>query len=153
MGTREYTLPFLSGHVMERLKTFEEFWPFYVSQHSLPTTRALHFAGTTMVVGALAHAHARAGEREEALRLMGELKRIDAEKVGFVSPFGMIWAYAGLGDNDRAFAWLEKAYQEGYDRMVWLNVDPLLAPLRPDPRFADLVRRMGLPAPSSPQAR
>ena len=34
---------------MERLKTFEEFWPFYVSQHSLPSTRALHFAGTTMV--------------------------------------------------------------------------------------------------------
>ena len=59
MGTREYTLPFLSGHVMERLKTFEEFWPFYVSQHSLPTTRALHFAGTTMVVGALAIAVAR----------------------------------------------------------------------------------------------
>jgi|SRR5436190_244441 len=106
-----------------------------------------------MVVGALAHAQARAGEREEALRLMGELRRIEAEKVGFVSPFGMIWGYAGLGDNDRAFAWLEKAYQERYDRMVWLNVDPLLAPLRPDPRFADLVRRMGLPAPSSPQAR
>jgi len=34
---------------MERLKTFEEFWPFYVSQHSLPSTRALHFLGTTMV--------------------------------------------------------------------------------------------------------
>jgi len=39
---------------MERLKTFEEFWPFYVSQHSLPITRALHFAGTTMVLAALA---------------------------------------------------------------------------------------------------
>ncbi|HEY2943194.1 MAG TPA: DUF962 domain-containing protein [Vicinamibacteria bacterium] len=38
---------------MERLKTFEEFWPFYVSQHSLPVTRALHFAGTTMVLAAL----------------------------------------------------------------------------------------------------
>jgi hypothetical protein len=38
---------------MERPKTFEEFWPFYVSQHSLPSTRALHFAGTTMVVAAL----------------------------------------------------------------------------------------------------
>jgi hypothetical protein len=38
---------------MERLKTFEEFWPFYVSQHSLSGTRALHFAGTTLVIGAL----------------------------------------------------------------------------------------------------
>ena len=44
---------------MERLKTFDEFWPFYVSQHSLPTTRALHFAGTTMVLAALAIAVAR----------------------------------------------------------------------------------------------
>jgi hypothetical protein len=39
---------------VERLKTFEEFWPFYVSQHSRPSTRALHFAGTTMVLGSLA---------------------------------------------------------------------------------------------------
>lgn len=38
---------------MDRLKTFEEFWPFYVSQHSRPGTRALHFAGTTLVIGAL----------------------------------------------------------------------------------------------------
>jgi hypothetical protein len=44
---------------MERLKTFEEFWPFYVSQHRLPTTRALHFAGTTMVLAALAIAVVR----------------------------------------------------------------------------------------------
>jgi hypothetical protein len=39
---------------MERLTTFEEFWPFYVSQHSRASTRALHFAGTTMVLGSLA---------------------------------------------------------------------------------------------------
>ena len=70
MGTREYTLPFLSGHVMERLKTFEEFWPFYVSQHSLPTTRALHFAGTTMVLGALAIAGARLSPRWVAAALV-----------------------------------------------------------------------------------
>lgn len=106
-----------------------------------------------MLVGALAHAYARAGQREEALKLVGELKRIEAEKTGTVSPFGMIWAHAGLGDNDQAFAWLEKAYQERYDRMVWLNIDPLLDPLRSDPRFADLVRRVGLPTPSPARAR
>src|ERR1043165_191996 len=39
---------------MPRLASFEEFWPFYVSQHSRPSTRALHFAGTTMVLGSLA---------------------------------------------------------------------------------------------------
>jgi hypothetical protein len=44
---------------MERLRTFEEFWPYYVSQHSLLATRALHFGGTTMVIAALAIAVAR----------------------------------------------------------------------------------------------
>lgn len=109
--------------------------------------------GQPMLVGALAHARARAGQRQEALNLVDDLKRIEGEKLGFVSPFGMIWAYAGLGDKDEAFAWLEKAYQERYDRMVWLNVDPLLEPLRSDPRFTDLVRRVGLPAAGSTQAR
>ncbi len=96
------------------------------------------------ILGALAHAYARASQREEALKLVGELKRIQAER-GNMPTFPFIWAYAGLGDNDQAFAWLEKSYQERRDRMVWLNVDPLLEPLRSDPRFGDLVRRIGLP--------
>src|SRR5439155_1401930 len=81
-----------------------------------------------LVLGALAHAYARAGQREEALKLVGELKRIEAEERGFVPPFGIIWAYAGLGDEERAFACLERSFQERRDRMVWLNVDPLLDP-------------------------
>jgi hypothetical protein len=61
-------------------------------------------------------------------------------------PFGLIWAYAGLGDRDRAFAALERGYKLGSDRMIWLNVDPLVAPLRSDSRFADLARRIGPPS-------
>ena len=99
----------------------------------------------SLVLGALAHVYARAGQREEALKLLGELKRIEADERGFVPPFGIIWAYAGLGDKEQAFAWLERSYQEHHDRIVWLNVDPLLEPLRSDPRFHDLVRRVGLP--------
>ena len=108
--------------------------------------KALTFNETeTLLLGALAHVYARAGQREEALKLVGELKRVEAEERGFVAPFGIIWAYAGLGDKEQAFAWLEKSYQEHRDRIVWLNVDPLLEPLRSDPRFQDLVRRVGLP--------
>ena len=109
--------------------------------------KALTFTkGEPLVMGALAHAYARAGRREEALKLVGELKQIQAERGrGNMPTFPLIWAYAGLGDKDQAFAWLETSYQDRRDRMVWLNVDPLLDPLRSDPRFHDLVRRMGLP--------
>jgi len=123
----------------------------YVTQGKYPQAiaelqKALTFnERQPIVLGALAHAYARAGQREEALKLVGKLKRIEAEERGYVPPFGIIWAYAGLGDKEQAFAWLERSYQERRDRMVWLNVDPLLDPLRSDPRFHDLVRRVGLP--------
>jgi TolB-like protein/DNA-binding winged helix-turn-helix (wHTH) protein/Tfp pilus assembly protein PilF len=100
-----------------------------------------------LLLGALVQAYARAGRRDEALEVAGDLERIHGEQGGAVPRFGMIWAHAGLGDRDRAFALLERAYVERTDRMTWLSVDPLLEPLRGDPRFADLVRRVGLPAP------
>ena len=102
-------------------------------------------ARDSFILGALAHAYARAGQREEALKLVGELKRIETDR-GSIPTFSFIWAYAGLQDKNQAFAWLERSYQERRDRMVWLNVDPLLDPLRSDPRFHDLVRRVGLPS-------
>ena len=99
------------------------------------------------VLGALAHAHARAGDREKALQLVDRLNQTGG------ATFVMVWAYAGLGDKEQAFAWLERSYEERRQRMVWLNVDPLLEPLRSDPRFADLVRRVGLPSPAPAIAR
>jgi TolB-like protein/Flp pilus assembly protein TadD len=105
-----------------------------------------------LVLGVLVFAYARAGQREEALKLVDELKRLEAER-GNIRLFGIIWAYVGLGDKEQAFAVLERAYQERRDRMVWLNVDPLLEPLRSDPRFDDLVRRVGLPNKSPSRYR
>lgn len=100
-----------------------------------------------LILGALAHAYARAGRREEALKLVRELSRMDErlEAEGKSIPrFSFIWAYAGLGDKEQAFVWLEKAYQERRDRVFLLSVDPLLDPLRSDPRFQDLLSRVGL---------
>jgi tetratricopeptide (TPR) repeat protein len=99
-----------------------------------------------LLVGALAHAYATAGQRQRALGVVDELKKIEAAERGYVPPFGLIWAYAALGENDEAFALLERSYEERRDRVVWLNIDPLLEPLRRDARFEDLVRRVGLPA-------
>ena len=116
--------------------------------------KALIFtAREPLVLGVLAHAHARAGQRAEALKLVSELKRLD-ERVGpedrNIPRFSFIFAYAGLGDKEQAFAWLERAYQERRDPMTTLNIEPLVDPLRSDPRFQDLVRRIGLPPLSSP---
>ena len=96
------------------------------------------------LLGALAHAYARAGRREEALKLVAELARREA-RAEILPPFAMIWAYAGLEEREEAFARLEKAHDERRGRIVWLKIDPRLAPLHNDPRFHDLVRRMNMP--------
>jgi TolB-like protein/Tfp pilus assembly protein PilF len=96
------------------------------------------------LLGALAHSYAQVGQRAKALALVAELAR--REKAGdILPPFAIIWGYAGLREYDQALARLEKAADERRDRMVWMKIDPLLAPLRADPRFQDLVRRMNMP--------
>jgi Tfp pilus assembly protein PilF len=105
------------------------------------------------VLGALAHVYARVGRRQEALQLVSELKRIEAEGRRYVQPQGFIHAYAGLGDKEQAFARLERAYREGANMVLFLNQNPFLDPLRSDPRFDDLVRRIGLPNKSPSRLR
>ena len=63
----------------------------------------------------------------------------------YVTPAALVNVYIGLGDKDQAFAWLEKAYEERSNYVAYLKVFPIVDPLRSDPRFADLVRRVGLP--------
>jgi hypothetical protein len=53
--------------------------------------------------------------------------------------------YTRLGDKDKAFRWLQKAYEDRNSEMAFLNVEPFWDPLRSDPRFRDLVHRVGLP--------
>jgi hypothetical protein len=102
------------------------------------------------VLGALAHSYARAGRREEALKLTNDLVRREA--IGEVQePFPVIWAYIGLQEYDEAFARIEKAAIARRGRLVWLRVDPWLDPLHGDPRFQDLLRRMSLPSKSAQQ--
>ncbi len=65
------------------------------------------------------------------------------------APFGIAEGYAAAGDKDRAFYWLERAYKDremsGIDTLPYLGMSPLLEPLRSDPRYKDLLRRVGLP--------
>ncbi|HJQ25114.1 MAG TPA: winged helix-turn-helix domain-containing protein [Blastocatellia bacterium] len=94
------------------------------------------------ILGNLGHVYAAAGQRAEAARILAELQ--SAGRRGYVEPYNVALVYAGLGDKEQAFAWLEKAFAERSFYITWLKVDPELDGLRGDRRFADLLRRAGL---------
>jgi TolB-like protein/Flp pilus assembly protein TadD len=91
----------------------------------------------------LAMAYAAAGNREEALRILGRLKQ--QSKREYISPDSIALVYVWLGDKNEAFAWLQKALDDHDGLTVQLNVDPELDPLRGDPRFRASLRRMNFP--------
>jgi len=93
-------------------------------------------------MGYLGHAYAVAGRKSEARKLLAELKDMSAKH--YVPPIHLAVIHTGLGENDAAFEWLEKAYGER-SLQSWYLPDPRWDPLRRDPRFQDLLRRMGLP--------
>jgi serine/threonine-protein kinase len=90
----------------------------------------------------LATAHARAGHRAEALHLIDELKR-QREK-SYIPAGALINPHLALGDYDEAFVWFERAYQEQSNILQFVKVHPFFDPVRDDPRFKDLVHRVGL---------
>jgi serine/threonine protein kinase/Flp pilus assembly protein TadD len=92
----------------------------------------------------LAHAYAANGKRAEAEKILSELQR--QAKSAYVSPYMIAVIYSGLGQNAKAFEFLEKAYQErSPDIAYFLRADLRLDTLRPDPRFQDLLRRVNFP--------
>ena len=93
-------------------------------------------------VGDLGYAYAAAGMPEEARKLLGELERMRVP--GHVTT-ALAKVHAGLGDKDLAFASLDEAIEEGNPAVIWLNFSPAFDPLRSDPRYDDLLRRIGFP--------
>jgi len=89
----------------------------------------------------LATAYARARNRTEALRLIDELKQ--RRRKGYIPAGAFINPYLGLGEYDQAFFWFEEAYKEQSNILQFLKVHPFFDPVRGDPRFQDLLRRVG----------
>jgi TolB-like protein len=91
---------------------------------------------------ALGLAYAVSGKKTETIKLAEAFKA--AAKKRYIPPtyFGML--FAGLGDKDKAMMWLQKAYDDRADGLTWLNVEPMLDDVRSDPRFQELIRRIGL---------
>jgi serine/threonine protein kinase/Tfp pilus assembly protein PilF len=94
------------------------------------------------IVSALGHAYAVSGQPREAMKILHQLQDLSQRR--YISPHEMAIIYAGLGEKDQAFAWLEKAYADRVWRLPFLKVEPRFDSLRSDPRFQDLLRRMKL---------
>jgi TolB-like protein/Flp pilus assembly protein TadD len=93
-------------------------------------------------IGVLAMAYAHTGRRNDAHRLIDELKQRRGK--GYVPAAAFVIPYLALGENDQAFEWLERAYREQSTMLQFLKVYPGFDPVRGDPRFSDLLRRVGL---------
>jgi TolB-like protein/DNA-binding winged helix-turn-helix (wHTH) protein/Flp pilus assembly protein TadD len=97
--------------------------------------------GKTMLRADIGHLYAVSGRRTEAQRVLTELIRKSEQS--YVSAYDVAVIYAGLGDMDQAFAWLDKAIEQRSFWLVWLKLDPRLDGLRRDQRFANLLQRVG----------
>jgi len=104
--------------------------------------KAVSLAPASHFRALLGRAHALAGERAKAQIILEELTTLSKRQ--YVSPFDIAVVYAGLGDWDSTFQWLEEAYQQRVFRIIELTL-PMFDNLRSDARWQDLVRRIGLP--------
>jgi tetratricopeptide (TPR) repeat protein len=126
------------GMYPEALAEYEKLPPLRLfissSERPVPRSRELH--------PGLAYVYGAAGRTKEAQTMVDDLVLASKEK--YVDPFDIAADYAVL-DKDKAFEWLERAYEERSVQMPQLKVNPRLDPLLSDPRFQDLVRRMNFP--------
>ena len=95
------------------------------------------------IIGTLGYAYAVAGDSKRAQAVLKELDQLSQHRR--VTPYWFAMIYMALGEKNPAFQWLDRCYEERSPWLGWLKTDPALDPLRSDPRFADLLRRIGLP--------
>ena len=118
-------------------------------REAVETLSRLYAADPLYAAAPLGYAYAMWGQRDNALRVLDKLDEISREKDETgrerkVPPQERGIIYMGLGDRDRAFAYLEEAYRDRFFPLSSINADSIFDDLRGDPRFADLVRRMNL---------
>jgi len=99
--------------------------------------------GSPLMRAALAHTLGTAGRNKEALQILDELTELGKQQ--YVAPYFFAGIYVGLGENDRAIECLEQSFEEHSHWLIYLHIDPSMDALRDNPRFQDLLRRVGLP--------
>ena len=99
--------------------------------------------GQALYLGQLALVYGLAGRKSETQKIIGELK--ERSRHHYVFPSVFAYAHLGLGDKDQALTYLEQTYEEQDPALFFLKVSPFLDPLRSEPRFQDLLRRVNFP--------
>ncbi len=99
--------------------------------------------GWPVALAALGNVYGIMGDKEKAREILDTM--IVLGKTKFVTSYGVALIYAGIGETDKAFEWINKAYDERSNWLVWLKSDPRWSPISSDKRFAELVHRVGLP--------
>jgi tetratricopeptide (TPR) repeat protein len=130
------------------------FWPYFclglnyerkglIDESRAAFEQAISIGGDiTFAYAGLGHLYATSGQKAKAEEIIASLSEM--AKTRYVPSFDVALIYAGLGDDDSAFGWLEKAYQERSSWMAYLKIEPRLDSLRSDQRFSDLLKRVGL---------
>ena len=135
MDPKHYQAYWTLGHTYAANRQFDE--AIAASEKAVELSER-----TPGALGILGLAYGLAGRKADATKVLNEL--LELNKSRYVTPAALVNVYVGLGDKEQAFVWLEKAYQEGSNYVVWLKVFPLLDPIRFDPRFINLVQRVGM---------
>jgi serine/threonine-protein kinase len=130
------------GLAYEGKRMYEEAIASYQSAISLSKTTEFP-EGKPEMIAALGHAYASSGLRDEALKIIEQLKALIAQQ-RYVSPYSIALIYAGFGEKDLAFEWLDRAYDERDESYIHLKVDPRLDDLRSDPRFTERLQLIKL---------
>ncbi len=125
----------LLGFVYERLGRYEDAF------NSLHKGLEL-MSGSLIPLAVLGHALGVSGKRDEALKIVAQLKKLADES--YVSPYMLALVYTGLGDREAALASLEQAIEARDEWLIWLGTEPKFDDLRSDPRFEALLKRVGL---------
>jgi serine/threonine protein kinase/Flp pilus assembly protein TadD len=103
--------------------------------------------GSPLISAALAQTFAAAGKKKKAIQILDELTKLAKQK--YVAPYYFAGVHIGLGESDRAMECLEKSYEEHSHWLIYLHIDPSMDALLSNPRFQDLLRRVGLPLRST----
>jgi tetratricopeptide (TPR) repeat protein len=123
------------AHVYQQKRLFQE------AIAELAT--GVRLSGNSMfALAKLGHGYAMAGRCDEAHTALKQLNALSSRR--YVSPYDIAMVHVGLQENDEAFSWLQRAFEQRSLWLGYLNVEPQLDPLRSDPRFSDLLSRLGL---------